>query len=110
MNDMKKSLYLNQEIVKKDERSGFRRALAGGILLLLSSSSYIRMFLEVGADSLSDAANIAGTMMFLMVVALILLSEYLLFISGYRRLKYSRLARRCADLFAQEERIPLRLC
>ena len=96
-------MYLNQEAVQKARSSGLRRAVIGGILLFLFLSGSVRMFMEIGTAAFSDANNIAGTMVVLMVILLILTPLYLLFRNGLRKRIYAGRAARYAEVFAAEE-------
>lgn len=95
--------YLQPDAVKKARSSGMRRTIIGGIFLAFLGLGYLGMFLDVGSAAFSDASNIAGTLMFLMVIALILAPFAILTVSGVRRLRYARRAAVYAELFEQDD-------
>ena len=103
MSEHNKSQYLNREKIEKDRRSGIKRAIIGGVLFVFLAIGYAAIFIEEGPVVISGVDNIAGTLMFLMVVILILTPPFLLFINGFRKLLYTGRAVKYADIFAGDE-------
>ena len=103
MSEHNKSQYLNREKTEKDRRSGIKRAIIGGVLFVFLTIGYAAIFIEEGPVVISGVDNIAGTLMFLMVVILILTPPFLLFINGFRKLLYTGRAVKYADIFAGDE-------
>ncbi len=97
------SAYIQPDAIKKARSSGMRRTVIGGICLAFLGLGYLGMFLDVGSAAFSDASNIAGSMMFMMIIALILAPFAALLVSGVRRLRNARRAVTYAELFEQDE-------
>ena len=95
--------FINEENIRKTRSSAIRRTVVAAVFLLFNGTGYLGILLDVGGAAFSDAVNIAGTMVFLMVVALIMTPFVLLLLSGLRRRRYAGRAEQYGRLFAEDE-------